>query len=159
MWTKEEYDMTGQELVAFAKSKLGVPYVYGMKGTILTESNYNNLKRMYGDLIWDSDRQKIGKICCDCSGLISWATGIVRSSQNYHDTALEIQPIATIAKAPIGVAVWRKGHIGIYIGGGSFVHASGEGSGTVGQYADQCVKTAPLSGYWERYVYNYRRLY
>ena len=21
---------------------------------------------------------------------------------------------------------------------------------------DQCVKTAPLSGYWERYVYNYR---
>ena len=47
----------------------------------------------------------------------------------------------------------------IYIGGGSFVHASGEGSGTVGQYPDQCVKTAPLSGYWERYVYNYRRLY
>lgn len=24
--------MTGEELVAFAKSKLGVPYVYGMKG-------------------------------------------------------------------------------------------------------------------------------
>ena len=121
--------MTGQELVAFAKSKLGVPYVYGMKGTILTESNYNNLKRMYGDLIWDSDRQKIGKICCDCSGLISWATGIVRSSQNYHDTALEIQPIATIAKAPIGVAVWRKGHIGIYIGNGEYIAEDGSAYG------------------------------
>lgn len=28
---KEEMEMTGQELVAFAKSKLGVPYVYGME--------------------------------------------------------------------------------------------------------------------------------
>ena len=26
--------VTAAELVAFAKSKLGVPYVYGMKGTV-----------------------------------------------------------------------------------------------------------------------------
>lgn len=121
--------MTGQELVAFAKSKLGVPYVYGMKGTILTESIYQNLKRAYGDLIWDSDREKIGKVCCDCSGLISWATGIVRSSQNYHDTALEIQPISEIAKAPIGAAVWQKGHIGIYIGNGEYIAEDGSAYG------------------------------
>lgn len=63
--------MTGEELVAFAKSKLGVPYVYGMKGKVMTEALYNRLKQTYGDLIWDSDKQKIGKICCDCSGLIS----------------------------------------------------------------------------------------
>ena len=50
-------------------------------------------------------------------------------------------------------------HIGIYIGGGSFVHAAGNGSGTVGQYPNQCVKTASLSGYWENHAYNYRRLY
>ena len=36
--------MTGQELVAFAKSKLGVPYVYGMKGKVMTEAIYNSLK-------------------------------------------------------------------------------------------------------------------
>lgn len=87
--------MTGQELVAFAKSKLGVPYVYGMKGKVMTEAIYNSLKKAYGNLVWDSDKQKIGKVCCDCSGLISWATGIARNSQNYHDTALEVQPIAT----------------------------------------------------------------
>ena len=68
--------MTGQELVAFAKSKLGVPYVYGMKGKVMTEAIYNSLKKAYGNLVWDSDKQKIGKVCCDCSGLISWATGI-----------------------------------------------------------------------------------
>lgn len=121
--------MTGQELVAFAKSKLGVPYVYGMKGAVLTEANYNKLKHIYGDLIWDSDREKIGKVCCDCSGLISWATGIARSSQEYHDTALEVQPIATIAKAPIGAAVWKKGHIGIYIGNGEYIAEDGSAYG------------------------------
>lgn len=118
--------MTGEELVAFAKSKLGIPYVYGMKGKVMTEALYNRLKQTYGDLIWDSDKQKIGKVCCDCSGLISWATGIARSSQNYHDTALAIEPISNISNAPIGAAVWRKGHIGIYIGNGEYI--AGDGS-------------------------------
>lgn len=121
--------MTGEELVAFAKSKLGVPYVYGMKGKVMTEALYDSLKKTYGNLVWDSDRQKIGKVCCDCSGLISWATGIARSSQNYHDTALEIEPISTIAKAPIGAAVWRKGHIGIYIGNGEYIAENGSAYG------------------------------
>ena len=94
--------MTGEELVAFAKSKLGVPYVYGMKGEVMTLAKYNQLKSMYGALVWDSDKNKVGKVCCDCSGLISWATGIIRNSQGYHDTALEVQPISTISEAPIG---------------------------------------------------------
>lgn len=121
--------MTGQELVAFAKSKLGVPYVYGMKGEVMTLAKYNQLKSMYGDLVWNSDKNKVGKVCCDCSGLISWATGIVRNSQGYHDTALEVQPISTISKAPIGAAVWQKGHIGIYIGNGEYIAEDGSAYG------------------------------
>lgn len=31
-------------------------------------------------------------------------------------------------------------HIGIYIGDGKMIHTSGKGSGTVGQYLNQCVK-------------------
>lgn len=121
--------MTGQELVAFAKSKLGVPYVYGMKGEVMTLAKYNQLKSMYGDLVWNSDKSKVGKVCCDCSGLISWATGIIRNSQGYHDTALEVQPISTISKAPIGAAVWQKGHIGIYIGNGEYIAEDGSAYG------------------------------
>lgn len=121
--------MTGQELVAFAKSKLGVPYVYGMKGEVMTLAKYNQLKSMYGDLVWNSDKNKVGKVCCDCSGLISWATGIIRNSQGYHDTALEAQPISTISKAPIGAAVWQKGHIGIYIGNGEYIAEDGSAYG------------------------------
>ena len=102
----------------------------------------------------------------DCSGLVYWAynqagvslgrttaAGYAGSGKAISRSELQPGDVITFSYSS-GVA-----HIGIYIGGGSFVHASGEGSGTVGQYPDQCVKTAPLSGYWERYVYNYRRLY
>ena len=108
--------MTNYELVEFAKSKIGIPYVYGMKGKVMTSAKYIQLKAMYGDLVWDSDKQKIGKICCDCSGLISWATGIIRGSSQYKNLAEEVYSIKTIKNAPIGALVWRNGHIGIYIG-------------------------------------------
>lgn len=47
--------MTGLELVKFATEKIGVPYVYGMKGSIMTLEKYNQLKKMYGNLVWDSE--------------------------------------------------------------------------------------------------------
>lgn len=102
----------------------------------------------------------------DCSGLVYWAhnqagvrlgrttaAGYSRSGKAVTRATLQAGDVITFSYGS-GVA-----HIGIYIGGGSFVHAAGVGSTTVGQYPDQCVKVASLSGYWERYVYNYRRLY
>ena len=117
--------MTNKELVLFAKSKLGTPYVYGMKGDVLTEKKYERLKILFGDLVWNSDREKIGQVCVDCSGLISWGTGILRNSQGYHDTAAAVFPISMIGEAPIGAAVWKKGHIGIYLGDGKYIAADG----------------------------------
>lgn len=102
----------------------------------------------------------------DCSGLVYWAynqAGVSLGRTTAAGYAGSGKAISRLELQPGDVITFSYGsgvaHIGIYIGGGSFVHASGEGSGTVGQYPDQCVKTAPLSGYWERYVYNYRRLY
>lgn len=60
--------MTGKELVSFCRSKIGTPYVYGMKGKVMTEQNYKFLKNTYGKMVWLSDREKIGKVCVDCSG-------------------------------------------------------------------------------------------
>ena len=121
--------MTGKELVSFARSKLGTPYVYGMKGDVLTKKNFERLKILFGPLVWDSDSRKIGQVCVDCSGLISWGTGIYRNSQGYHDTAERVYPISTIAQAPVGAAVWCKGHIGIYLGGGKYIAADGSAYG------------------------------
>lgn len=121
--------MTNIELVRFAESKIGTAYVYGMKGTVMTQADYDRLKNAYGDMVWNSDRNKIGQVCVDCSGLISWATGIIRSSKGYHDTAVSVHPISTISKAPIGAAVWQKGHIGIYTGNGTYIAADGSAYG------------------------------
>lgn len=95
----------------------------------MTQSDYDQLKKAYGDYVWDSDRNKIGQVCVDCSGLISWATGIIRNSQGYHDTAVSVHPISTVSQAPIGAAVWQKGHIGIYTGNGTYIAADGSAYG------------------------------
>ncbi len=109
--------MTGKALVAFCRSKIGTPYVYGMKGTVMTEANFNDLQNTYGrKLIWDSDREKIGKVCVDCSGLISWACGVALGSSQWRNRASQKHPIATIQEAPVGALVWMQGHIGVYSG-------------------------------------------
>jgi hypothetical protein len=43
--------LTNKGLVAFIKTKLGTPYVYGMKGAVMTLEKYNSLKAQYGDLV------------------------------------------------------------------------------------------------------------
>jgi hypothetical protein len=108
--------MTGKELVSFCRSKIGTPYVYGMKGKVMTEQNYKFLKNTYGKMVWLSDRDKIGKVCVDCSGLISWACGVTLGSGQWKARATKINPISTIEKAPIGALVWMQGHIGVYTG-------------------------------------------
>ena len=119
------------ELVNFARSKVGTDYVYGAKGEILSLAKYLKLKKMYKEYVPDTDETKVGKFCVDCSGLISWCTGIQKSSSMYKNEVAEIFPINTVEDAPIGAAVWRQGHIGIYIGGGRCIEARGSKYGVV----------------------------
>jgi len=103
-------------LVEYARSKIGTPYVYGMKMESLTLEKYYYLKKLYGSMVWDSDIKKVGKVCCDCSGLISAYTGFIRNSIGYKNAATTVNSISTIAKAPLGALVWFHGHIGVYSG-------------------------------------------
>jgi cell wall-associated NlpC family hydrolase len=118
-------ELTNLGLVDFVKSKLGVPYVYGAKMELLTKEKYQSLKKQYGKNVWDSDSTKIGKTCCDCSGLISAYTGIVRGSAQYKEMAETCHPISTVSSAPIGALVWKSGHIGVYVGDNSYIAEDG----------------------------------
>ena len=112
--------MTGHQLAVFAHEKIGTPYVYGAKGKVLTEANFNYLHRVYGSrYVPYSDHRKIGQVCVDCSGLIGWACGVWLNSTNWYARAKKeghVYPISTLKKAPVGALVWCDGHIGIYIG-------------------------------------------
>lgn len=109
--------MTNKELIGFATEKLGTAYVYGMKGTVMTEANFNVLQKKYGSAyVWDSDAKKIGQVCVDCSGLIYWATGMAYNSYQLYEIAKKIEPISTLATAPLGAILWKGGHVGIYTG-------------------------------------------
>jgi hypothetical protein len=109
--------LTGKGLVEFAKTKLGTPYVYGMKGSILTKDKFATLQKTYGiNYVWETDANKIGKVCCDCSGLISWYTNKLYGSSDLYNRASERHPISSIGDAPIGALVWKSGHVGVYIG-------------------------------------------
>jgi len=109
--------MTGKELVAFCRSKIGTPYIYGAKGKVMTKDKYDDLRRIYGKkYVWDSDAKKIGRVCVDCSGLISWACNRPLNSAGWKGLANVVRPISSIADAPVGALVWCTGHIGVYTG-------------------------------------------
>jgi len=122
--------LTNIRLAEFVKTKLGTTYVYGAKGKVLTKDQFDYFKKTYPRYTPLSDKNKIGKVCVDCSGLISWYTGILKSSTAFANES-KLQPINTISLAPVGAAVWRKGHIGVYIGNGEIIEARDSAHGTV----------------------------
>jgi len=123
------------ELVAWCESKLGTPYVYGAKGAALTQSQINTWAALYPSTFTASYIAKaktfIGQACTDCSGLISWLTGTLRGSSNYKDTAAQTVAIGKLDESMIGWALWKSGHIGVYIGNGYCIEAKGINYGTV----------------------------
>lgn len=123
--------LTNIGLVKFVKGKLGTPYVYGMKGKVMTQANFKYLQEEHGvKNVWNSDEMKVGKVCVDCSGLISWYTGKIKGSSQFKAES-NAHPISTIDSAPIGAAVWRDKHIGVYIGNGEIIEARGSKYGVV----------------------------
>lgn len=126
--------MTGHQLAVFAHEKIGTAYVYGMKGKVMTEANFNYLHKVYGGrLVPYTDHAKIGQVCVDCSGLIGWACGVWTNSAGWREKARKeghVYPISTLKKAPVGALVWCDGHIGIYIGmeNGVLTYIAADGS-------------------------------
>jgi hypothetical protein len=110
---------TVEELLKHCKTavKNNVQYVYGAKMQVLTLAQIKALQQTYGtSYVWNSDLNKAGKLCCDCSGLISSCTGVPRGSANYKATAVETVTVATVKKnwsKYVGWAFWLNGHIGV----------------------------------------------
>ena len=92
-------------------------YIFGAKGSVLTLQQIKEKQEQWGkNNVSDENFSKAGKICCDCSGLISSLTGIIRNSYDYFESAVEKKNINERNASMVGWGVWKKGHIGVYDG-------------------------------------------
>ena len=133
------------DLVAWAQNALsqGWGYVWGTYGEVLDSASFQFRLNQYPYEVGrfsDFIRQNwLGKRTADCIGLIKgygWynpETGAIEYGSNgfpdidatsiYYE-ATEKGPISTIPEIP-GLAVWQRGHIGVYVGGGQVIQAAG----------------------------------
>lgn len=139
------------DLVQWAKNAYsrGWGYVWGTYGQVLTRSLYKAKAEQYPDEVGGYadfiEEHWIGGRTADCVGLIKgygWfnpETGKIEYGTNgmpdigadtMYANAEESGTIDTIPEIP-GLAVWHEGHIGIYIGSGQVIHASGTKVGVI----------------------------
>ena len=144
--TKNNLDLV--KWAEYAADK-GWGYVYGTYGTVLSESMLTAKMEQYPDEVATKEQfirdTWLGKRTADCVGLIKgygWfntasqdteigSNGMQDLSANgMYDTATVKGEISTIPETP-GLAVWKDGHIGIYIGDGNVVEAYGTERGVI----------------------------
>ena len=135
--------LTGAGLAAFARAQVGMPYFYGAKIShgILTEEFMEAMHQKFPRLVSDTyllqarENGQVGKINVDCSGLIGAYRGRERGSSQLYATAYVRMPIGRIKDFAVGTVLWKKGHVGVYIGKNngiaSCVEAKGVNYGTI----------------------------
>ncbi len=132
----------------FAADK-GWGYVWGTYGTVLSPDFLESKIIQYPDEVGGKEdfiREKwLGKRTADCVGLIKGYSWYDTASQmtilvsngmpdigadTMYENATEKGTIDTIPEIP-GLAVWKEGHIGVYIGDGKVVEAYGTTAGVI----------------------------
>ncbi|MFZ5944282.1 MAG: hypothetical protein ACOYVD_09245 [Bacillota bacterium] len=139
------------DLVAYAEQAFGSgwDYVWGTYGDILTDSMFSYKLEQYPDGVGNYEEfirsNWLGGRTTDCVGLIKGYGWLDTSTLEYgyetngmpdigadsmYKSAAVSGPIDTMPDIP-GLAVWKSGHIGIYVGNGKVIEAMGTKYGVV----------------------------
>jgi len=125
------------------KDKWG--YVWGTYGNVLTETLFKQKLSQYPEGVGNYkgfiEEHWLNKRTADCVGLIksfSWWQGdnpsynakTDVSADSMYAIAKEKGPINIMPEIP-GLCLWKKGHIGIYIGNGQVIEARGTKYGVI----------------------------
>ncbi len=152
--TSDYYDVTTKNNLDLVKYVIhaeenGWGYVWGTYGNVLHLSSLESLAKQYPEEVGERmeyiKEHWLGGRTADCGGLIKgyvWldaGIGEIEYATNGMPAlrADEIYAAATekgtIDNIPeiLGVAVWKKGHIGVYIGNGEIIEAMSTNQGVV----------------------------
>lgn len=125
--TEEEKSIVN-DVIKLSEEKIGLEYVWGGKGEIMTEERLDELISYYGDDYYPlSIETYLGSQAFDCSGLTYWAyrevTGVEIGYstfdqedilQGYEVSKEDLQP---------GDLVYTPGHVVLYKGRGKMINA------------------------------------
>lgn len=139
-----------EEIIALAKGKLGLEYVWGGKGEIMTEERLDELIGYYGEKHYPLEREKyIGKESFDCSGLTFYlynevmGEGIGYSTYDQEEI-LEGYEVFEEDILP-GDLIYTPGHVVIYIGDGKIINAYGKFKYPIGGVKEDKLKITDKS--------------
>ncbi|MGL6108222.1 C40 family peptidase [Romboutsia sp.] len=132
------------EVIYLAKDKVGLEYVWGGKGEIMTHERLNELIDIYGSKHYPLEKNNyIGQQAFDCSGLTYWAykkvTGVkigystVEQKEvlkNYKVDMNNLQP---------GDLIFTPGHVVLYTGNGKMVNAASKRAYPKGGIKEDCI--------------------
>lgn len=120
----------------------GARYWFGTFGQIASNNLWKVKKQQYPSMYKSSRDKQIkkdieeGRIVTDCSGLIKgfmmtrdngqivYTPSLDLGANTYYNRATEKGTIKTMPDIP-GLAVWKEGHIGVYVGNGEVIEARG----------------------------------
>lgn len=124
-----EDEHLADEVIALAKSKEGLEYVWGGKGEIMTEERLNELISWYGEDYYPLDHgEYIGQQAFDCSGLTYWVykelTDVfIGYSTTEQQQVLKEYKVSWNDLQP-GDIIFTPGHVVMYIGDGKIINSS-----------------------------------
>lgn len=138
-YSKEREQMTTEEIkiidkvIELSNEKIGLEYVWGGKGEIMTKERLNELINYYGISHYPLNKDDyIGKQAFDCSGLTYYTykqiTGIdIGYSTREQKEVLKDYKV-DIKNLQPGDLIFTPGHVVLYIGKGKIIHAASKSS-------------------------------
>jgi hypothetical protein len=113
-------------------------YIWGARGQTWTQAQQDRATRA---MTVKHGQKWVGRKVADCSGLIKWAMrelggDIYHGSNTMFNQCTEIGPLAGEVRIRIGTAVFqntngKRGHVGIYSGGGMVIEEHGTQAGII----------------------------
>lgn len=151
-YINETKNMTEEDLlivntvINLAKEKIGLEYVWGGKGEIMTEERLDELIGYYGIDYYPLNREKyIGIQAFDCSGLTYWTYLQKTNVQIGYSTSQQKEVLKDyrvgLKNLQPGDLIYTPGHVVMYIGKGRVVQSRSKAPYPIGGVCETSVKT------------------